>query len=523
MKKDSNKDCELREKIKEILFEDFYSTSTFNSPSTPYQSPSVVYSSPDEKSSYELNPKETAVDKAKRLNIPYSPILKKIDKEDGEEDSDMELLSKLAEIFRKTGKIEIKYNTGWHGPMFQYIVEFLGMEYKNNKNDKAILRLMDVFDGVENGEVREMFKYFWNGTSTANKNNTLIENQNSPEVLSAAANMKRLGVVQKIVDHYISKGGDDFLFKYLIKHLQLRFYKEYELVLKREKASLNPKELGQAQKYATNYYVSDILKYLYQGNDENEKNDNFIKFDKANKEIISVLNTQKIHPKHLAVIDGIIDGKLDNEEVMDANPGLFINIKDVARNFSQAIRTGKIGNEILGDFLDRIYKKHGLELPSTKTWTTKDIASNQDTTKKLKDDKMDFVFEIRKEVRRVLKEYMTSSDLRDVEQYADSMFKDTGVDIEFTRHFIDRVNDPRNYKEIETQELKDLFKKLYFKYGQKLPNFKKGTHAVVSDMNSNINIPIELRWDDSTKSFEMMNMTVMRKKNFFTNDMTLKV
>lgn len=130
---------------------------------------------------------------------------------------------------------------------------------------------------------------------------------------------------------------------------------------------------------------------------------------------------------------------------------------------------------------------------------------------------------VRNIVRKILKEYMTSYDLRDVEQYADNMFNNIDIDVEFTNHFIDRINDPRNSKEIESQELKDLFKKLYFKYGQKLPNFRKGTHAVVSDMNSNINIPFELRWDDSTKSFDMMNMTVMRKKNFFTKDMTLKV
>lgn len=132
-------------------------------------------------------------------------------------------------------------------------------------------------------------------------------------------------------------------------------------------------------------------------------------------------------------------------------------------------------------------------------------------------------FLIRKVVRNVLKEFMTSYDLRDVENYADNMFNNIDIDVEFTKHFIDRINDPRNYKEIESQELKDLFKKLYLKYGEKLPNFKKGTHAVVSDMNSNINIPIELRLDDETKSFQMMNMTVMRKKNFQSSDMKLKV
>ena len=82
--------------------------------------------------------------------------------------------------------------------------------------------------------------------------------------------------------------------------------------------------------------------------------------------------------------------------------------------------------------------------------------------------------QVRHIVREVLKEYISAGGLDRIEDYADSMFNPIGVDIEFSRHFLDRLNDPRNIIDIESYEMKDLFKKLYNKYGQKIPNLKKG-------------------------------------------------
>ncbi len=124
---------------------------------------------------------------------------------------------------------------------------------------------------------------------------------------------------------------------------------------------------------------------------------------------------------------------------------------------------------------------------------------------------------IRNIVREVLKEYVTSSGLDSVEKHADDMFNPIGVDVEFSAHFIDRLNDPRNKEEITTQELKDLFTKLYNKYGQKIPNFRKGTHALITDLSTNINIPFELKWDKETKMFDMVNTTVLRTNKFFVS------
>ena len=45
-------------------------------------------------------------------------------------------------------------------------------------------------------------------------------------------------------------------------------------------------------------------------------------------------------------------------------------------------------------------------------------------------------------------EEITKNDLNQIEKYADKLFAAVGIDIEFTRHFLDRVNDDRNKKPI---------------------------------------------------------------------------
>lgn len=132
---------------------------------------------------------------------------------------------------------------------------------------------------------------------------------------------------------------------------------------------------------------------------------------------------------------------------------------------------------------------------------------------------------VRNIVREVLKEYVSSMELNRVEDYADNLFNPIGVDVEFTDHFMDRLNDPRNIVDIESVELKQLFKKLYEKYGQKIPNLRRGTDALVMDINSNINIPFSLEWDKKNKKFDMIGKTVMRTKKFHAHpgQMKLKV
>ena len=58
------------------------------------------------------------------------------------------------------------------------------------------------------------------------------------------------------------------------------------------------------------------------------------------------------------------------------------------------------------------------------------------------------------------------SDLDQIEKYADRLFGALDIDVEFTRHFLDRVNDKRNKRPIVPSELTRLFKQTYRKYGK---------------------------------------------------------
>jgi len=122
-----------------------------------------------------------------------------------------------------------------------------------------------------------------------------------------------------------------------------------------------------------------------------------------------------------------------------------------------------------------------------------------------------------------LNEEVTQADLRSIEQYADKLFKAIGIDVGFTRHFLDRVNDERNRKQITTDELTALFKKTFEKHGKKIPKLGPDAEAVINDMQSDINMPFVLKWDRDSEELDLVAKTVMRKKNFMTSNQKLTV
>jgi len=118
---------------------------------------------------------------------------------------------------------------------------------------------------------------------------------------------------------------------------------------------------------------------------------------------------------------------------------------------------------------------------------------------------------------------ITQADLKKIEDYADKLFKALGIDIEFTRHFLDRVNDTRNVKQITPDELTALFRKTYNTHGKKIAKLGPDAEAVIADMISNVNMPFVLKWDRDKEELDLVAKTVMRKKNFMTSNPKLKV
>jgi hypothetical protein len=122
-----------------------------------------------------------------------------------------------------------------------------------------------------------------------------------------------------------------------------------------------------------------------------------------------------------------------------------------------------------------------------------------------------------------LTEEVSQSDLKELEKYLDKLFSILNIDVSFTRHFLDRVNDSRNGRPITVDELQLLFKKAIQKYGKKIPALGPDAEAVLNDMQSQINLPFVLKWDRENQELDLVAKTVMRKRNFMTTNQKLTV
>ena len=117
----------------------------------------------------------------------------------------------------------------------------------------------------------------------------------------------------------------------------------------------------------------------------------------------------------------------------------------------------------------------------------------------------------------VLDEYISRRNLDKIEDYLDELFRVFNIDIEFSGHFHDRLNDARNGKDIEPEELINSFNRMHKKHGQGLVNHR-ALDAVLTDLNNNLNIPFNLTYDKKRKEFELISKTIMRTKNFHSGN-----
>ncbi len=112
-----------------------------------------------------------------------------------------------------------------------------------------------------------------------------------------------------------------------------------------------------------------------------------------------------------------------------------------------------------------------------------------------------------------LKEKLSQSNLNSIEKYADREL--SPADIEFSNHFFDRLNDPRNGKEISEPELTGFFKRLARHKKEFLSFLDKYNQIVVKDSRSDINIPFV------KMANKVIAKTVMRKGDFQTSSPTI--
>lgn len=125
---------------------------------------------------------------------------------------------------------------------------------------------------------------------------------------------------------------------------------------------------------------------------------------------------------------------------------------------------------------------------------------------------------IKQQQKAIAREDITQSELNSLESVLDRVFGEIGIDVNFTRHFIDRANDTRNGKSISIRELAALFKKEYQRWGKPIVQMGPDSEAVMKDLETDINVPFVLRWDRDNEELDMIAKTVMRKKNFRTSN-----
>ena len=117
-------------------------------------------------------------------------------------------------------------------------------------------------------------------------------------------------------------------------------------------------------------------------------------------------------------------------------------------------------------------------------------------------------------------EEVSQRQLNDLEKFADRLLAKFDVDIEFTRHFADRMNDKRNDPPITVAELQRVFKKIA---KRKAKNIRQNpdSEAVIKDLQTDLNLPVVINYDRNKDEFEVINKTIMRKKNFKTTSKTI--
>jgi hypothetical protein len=108
-----------------------------------------------------------------------------------------------------------------------------------------------------------------------------------------------------------------------------------------------------------------------------------------------------------------------------------------------------------------------------------------------------------------LEEEISPEQVDQVDAFADRQLKPIDVDLK-KQHFFDRLNDPRNEKEITYSELVSFFKKLGKNKKEFTEFLRKYAEVVAKDDKTNINIPFV------QVANKAIAKTIMRKKNFQT-------
>lgn len=105
---------------------------------------------------------------------------------------------------------------------------------------------------------------------------------------------------------------------------------------------------------------------------------------------------------------------------------------------------------------------------------------------------------------------LNNQEINSLEQYLDKIFAILKIDVEFTRHFKDRLQGRE--KDVSQAEIKDSFNKLLKKYKEDITK-KERVGQLLKDMSNDVNIPFVItKLKDG--SYDMDTLTIMKKRGF---------
>ena len=191
-------------------------------------------------------------------------------------------------------------------------------------------------------------------------------------------------------------------------------------------------------------------------------------------------------------IDDSEENRTAVSALKDKYPDIRLKVEDPA-----AVR------EMIGMMNNQEKAKHAKNLKRLKKDTAKQGDQYMEVPKYIKGT-----------LTRKLYEKMSASDVDAVEDFADKKLDPVDVDLT-SDHFFDRLNDPRNKKEISGAELIGFFKRLSKRKKEFIDFLRQYKELVVTDDRTNINIPF------MKLANKAIAKTVMRKPDFQTSSPSL--
>ena len=113
-------------------------------------------------------------------------------------------------------------------------------------------------------------------------------------------------------------------------------------------------------------------------------------------------------------------------------------------------------------------------------------------------------------------DFISAQQLKDLEKFGDRLLQKFNIDVEFTKHFGERMSDSRNKPCIKVAELQSLFKKIGKDKGTKIKQHADH-EAVLKDLQSDLNLPFVAK-PTKDGEIELVLKTIMRKKDFKSPD-----